>query len=126
MIYSVRSSKTLEELDSSLRAATQQNEFGILNTLDLKETLSKKGITLDRECRVYDVCNPQRASEGLRKDMSISVVLPCRISIFDDGAERVLATLGPLDLMRATGLQGLDELASEIDEKMRAIVDQAA
>ena len=126
MIYSVRSSKTIEELDVSVRAAAQQNHFGVLSVLDLKETLAKKGIALDRECRVYDVCNPTRAFEALSSDMRVSAVLPCRISVFDEGTERVLATVQPLDLMRATGLSGVDELAAEVDHAIRAIMREAA
>jgi uncharacterized protein (DUF302 family) len=122
MIYSVNSSKTLDDLETSLREAIQQHQFGVLNILDLSETLSKKGI----ECRVYDVCNPKAASEALKHDMRVSAVLPCRISVFEQGTVRVLSTVQPNDLMRATGIEGVEELAAEIDTKIRAIMDQAA
>jgi uncharacterized protein (DUF302 family) len=126
MIYSVNSSKTLDDLETSLREAIQQHQFGVLNILDLSETLSKKGIELGRECRVYDVCNPKAASEALKHDMRVSAVLPCRISVFEQGTVRVLSTVQPNDLMRATGIEGVEELAAEIDTKIRAIMDQAA
>jgi uncharacterized protein (DUF302 family) len=126
MIYSVKSSKSLPEIDQALRESAQRHKFGILNVLDLKQTLSNKGIDLDRECRVYDVCNPQAASSALNHDMSASVVLPCRISVFAGPDAITLATVKPTDLMRATGLTGVDDLAIEIEREIMAIMDETA
>ncbi len=126
MIYSVHSSKPLAELDQAIRDAAQRHKFGVLNVLDLKQTLSNKGIELGRECRVYDVCNPQAASKALGHDMSISVMLPCRISIYAEGDHLVLATASPGDLMRATGLKGVEKLAAEIEREIFAIMNEAA
>lgn len=126
MIYSVHSSKTLEELDQSLRNAVQQHQFGILNVLDLKQTLANKGIELGHPCRVYDVCNPKAAAEALRHDPRISAVLPCRISVFEQGDGRVLSTVPPTDLIRATGIAGMEELAASMDATLREVLHQAA
>jgi len=71
MIMSVTSSKSLDELDQDFRKAVQRHKFGVLNVLDLKQTLGNKGIVLERECRVYDICNPQAASTALNTDMSV-------------------------------------------------------
>jgi uncharacterized protein (DUF302 family) len=126
MIYQVESSKSLTELDQALRGAAQRHKFGVLNVLDLKQTLSNKGIELGRECRVYDVCNPQAASKALAQDMSVSAVLPCRIAVFASGEKLRLATVVPTDLMRATGLAGVEELATEIEREISAIMNEAA
>jgi uncharacterized protein (DUF302 family) len=126
MIYSVHSSKSLHDLDRSLREAAQRHKFGVLNVLDLKQTLSTKGIEIGRECRVYDVCNPHAASEALMQDMTASAVLPCRISVFTQEGKTVLATVRPTDLMRATGLTGIDTLAEDIEREIVAMMDESA
>lgn len=126
MIYRVESSKSLAELDRALRAAAQRHKFGVLNVLDLKQTLSSKGFDLAPECRVYDVCNPQAASQALSHDISVSAVLPCRISIFASGEKRTLATVMPTDLLKATGLSGVEALATEIEREISAIMNEAA
>jgi uncharacterized protein (DUF302 family) len=126
MIYSVHSSKSPQELDQAIREAAQRHQFGVLNVLDLKQTLSNKGIELGRECRVYDVCNPQAAARALAHDMSVSVMLPCRISVFAEDDHLALATASPSDLMRATGLKGVEQLASEIEREIFAIMNEAA
>jgi uncharacterized protein (DUF302 family) len=93
MIISFTSSKSLDELDQDFRKAVQRHKFDVLNVLDLKQTLGNKGIVLERECRVYDICNPQAASTALNTDMSVSVVLPCRVSVYQDGQTLTIALL---------------------------------
>jgi len=93
--------------------------------LDLKQTLGNKGIPLERECRVYDICNPQAASTALNTDMSVSVVLPCRVSVYQDGQTLTIATVKPTDLMKATGLNGIAEFATEVEREVFAMMREA-
>jgi len=126
VILSINSSKSLSDIDTSLREAAQRHKFGILNVLDLKQTLGNKGIQLGRECRVYDICNPQAASMALNADISASVVLPCRIAVYQNGQTLTMATVKPTDLMKATELNGVSEMASEIEQEIVAIMREAA
>ena len=126
MIMSVTSSKSLEDLDQDLRKAVQRHKFGVLNMLDLKQTLGNKGMVLERECRVYDICNPHSASTALNTDMSVSVVLPCCVSVYQDGQTLTIATVKPTDLMKATDLNGRTEFATEVEREVFAMMREAA
>lgn len=126
MIYSKKSSRTPEEIDSRLREAAQRHKFGVLNVLDLKATLQSKGIDFQRDCRVYDVCNPQAASQALGTELSASTVLPCRISVFRDASGTTIATVKPTDLLKSTGLSGVDDLAAQVQRDILAIIDETA
>lgn len=126
MIYTRHSNRTIDEVEQRLRTAAQAHKFGVLNVFDVEQTLRSKGIELGKACRVIDVCNPQAASQALSHDMRASVVLPCRISIYGDSNGSMLATVNPTDLMRATGLAGVEQLAKEIEGEMIAMMDEAA
>lgn len=126
MTYSKHSTHTVEEVEQRLRDAAQRHKFGVLHVLDLRQTLQGKGIELGKECRIYDVCNPQAASTALNHEMKASTVLPCRISVFTDDTGCTVATVKPTDLLRATGLSGVDDLASEVEREILAIIDEAA
>jgi uncharacterized protein (DUF302 family) len=126
MIYSKHSSRSLAELEMRLREAAAKSKFGVLHVLDLQQTLRSKGIDLGRECKVFDVCDPQAASTALNSEMKVSAVLPCRISIFSDPEGCTIATIRPTDLFRATGLTGAESLATEIETRVLAIIDDAA
>ena len=125
MIYSKHSSRTPQEIEPRLREAAQRHKFGVLNVLDIKTTLQSKGIDFQKDCRIYDVCNPQAASQALAADLSASVVLPCRISVFADAHGTTIATVRPTDLLKSTGLTGVDDLARHIEGEMLAIIDEA-
>lgn len=126
MTYKKHSSQSLDQLDVRLREAAARHKFGVLHVHDLQQTLQSKGIELGSACRVYDVCNPQAASKALRTEMAVSTVLPCRISIFSDGQGCTIATVKPTDLLRATGLAGVEPLAEEVEREVVAIIDEAA
>ncbi len=124
MTYTKKSSRTPEELDTRLREAAQRHKFGVLHVHDLRATLQSKGVELGKECRVYDVCNPQAASKALQSEMKASTVLPCRISIFSEGNGSTIATVFPVDLMKATGIPGVEELALEVQREIIGIIDE--
>ncbi|MGZ4789779.1 MAG: DUF302 domain-containing protein [Terriglobales bacterium] len=125
MIYSKQSDRTVEELDRRLRDSAKRHDFGILNVLDLRETLKSKGIDFDRDCRIYDLCNPQAASRALRTDLRLSTILPCRISMFSDATGTTIATVKPTDLLHATGLNFAGAFA-EVEGDILAIIDETA
>lgn len=125
MIFQKHSSRSSEELDTRLREAAARHKFGVLHVHDLKQTLHSKGIEIERECRVYDVCNPQAASQALNSEMAVSTVLPCRISVFSDARGCTVATLNPTDLLQATGLQGVESLAKDVQREIQAIINEA-
>ncbi len=126
MTYTKHSTYSIDEVEQRLRTAAQAHKFGVLNVFDIEQTLRSKGIELGKACRVIDVCNPQAASQALGHDMRASVVLPCRISIYSDGNGSTLATVNPTDIMRATGLAGVEQLAGEIEREIVAIINEAA
>jgi len=124
MIHTQRSAHSPDEIDQRLRDAAARHKFGVLHVHDLKQTLHSKGIEIELECRVFDVCNPQAASLALGHDMNVSTVLPCRISVYGDAAGSTIATVLPKDLLGATGLDGVDKLAGEIQREILAIIDE--
>jgi uncharacterized protein (DUF302 family) len=124
MIYSKQSSRTPEEVGKRLEESAARHKFGILHIHDLKATLESKGIQLGSECRVYDVCNPQAATKALHADMRVSTVLPCRISVFSRDGGCIISTVKPTTLFAATGLEGSESLAAEVETESLAIIDE--
>ncbi|HEV2135644.1 MAG TPA: DUF302 domain-containing protein [Terracidiphilus sp.] len=126
MTYSRHSSRSAAEVEPRLRDAAARHKFGVLNVLDLKATLKSKGIDFPTPCKIFDVCNPQVATAALTAELRVSTVLPCRISVFADGEGCTIATVKPTDLLRATGLSGVEHLAAEIEKEVMAMIDEAA
>jgi uncharacterized protein (DUF302 family) len=47
----------------ALQAAVQANHFGVMQVHNLKETMAKTGMEFERECLIFEVCQPQQAKK---------------------------------------------------------------
>lgn len=126
MRYVVSSEKPIEQLLGDLQAAVAAHGFGVLNVLDLQQTLHKKGYDLSRACYILDVCNPQQALKVLNQDMDMSVALPCRISIYEAAGTSKIAMIKPAAMLGALSDSAeLTAVADEVEATMLAIIDAA-
>lgn len=127
MYYIVPTGKSVADAARDLEAAVQKHGFGVLHVYDLQETLTRKGHPLKAGCRIFEVCNPQHASQVLKRDMRINMALPCRISVFEDGATTKIGTILPTEMLRALSSDAeLGEVAQRVETTIKAIIDSAA
>ena len=126
MLYRVQSNKDLPEVAAALEAAGQKYKFGVLAVHDLKAKLKEKGVEFDRDCLIYEVCNPQQAKKVLEANMEIATALPCRIAIYRQGSGVTLAMLGPAAMLDLFQMPGLRAVAEEVEDVMVKMMDEAA
>ena len=125
MLIKLSTDKTVNEAATALQAAVQANHFGVMQVHNLKETMTKKGVEFDRECLIFEVCQPQQAKKVLDENMSISTALPCRISIYEEGGKTILATLKPTTLLAMFNTPQLDGVAQEVETAIVKIMKEA-
>lgn len=118
-----RTSRSLDRVCARLPDVAQQHQFGVLGTHDLKQKMQAKGVEFARECRVYEVCNPRQAKAVLDQAMEISTALPCRIAVYQEGGDTVLATLKPTMLLGMFGAEAARAAADEVERTMTRIMD---
>ena len=112
MLIKLATDKTVNETATALQAAVEANHFGVMQVHNLKATMTKKGVEFERDCLIFEVCQPQQAKRVLDENMSVSTALPCRISIYEEGGKTILATLKPTTLLamfNAPQLAGIDQ-----------------
>lgn len=117
---------SLDDVCQRLPEIAQRHKFGVLGVHDLKEKMVAKGVAFDRECRVFEVCNPQQAKEVLSRAMEISTALPCRISVYREDGRTVLATIKPTKLLTLFDVPGAEATAKEVESTMTRIMEEAA
>jgi uncharacterized protein (DUF302 family) len=114
----------IETVCQRLPEIAQRHKFGVLGVHDLKQKMESKGVPFDRECRVFEVCNPQQAQRVLTEAMEISTALPCRISVYSENDRTVLATLKPTRLLTLFGVPGAAAIAQEVEDTMLRIMEE--
>ena len=126
MLHIVESKKTLADVTRDLEQAVARHKFGVLGVHDLKAKMAEKGVPFDRECRVFEVCNPHQAKKVLEANLEISTALPCRISVYQEGERTKLATIKPTALIALFASPGLREVAREVEATLEKIMVEAA
>ncbi|MEO8338562.1 MAG: DUF302 domain-containing protein [Nitrospirota bacterium] len=126
MLIKLSTNKSVAEAAVTLHAAVQANHFGVMQVHNLKETMVKKGAAFERECLIFEVCQPQQAKKVLDQNMSVSTALPCRISIYEEGGNAILATLKPTTLLAMFNTPQLEGVAQEVEDTIVKIMKEAA
>jgi len=118
--------RSLESVCQRLPEIAQKHKFGVLGTHDLKQKMESKGVPFGRECRVFEVCNPQQAQGVLMRSIEISTALPCRIAVYQESGRTVLATIKPTALLHLFQASEAAAIAQSVEESMTRIMDETA
>ena len=102
-------------------AALKAQGFGVLTTIDVRQTLKQK---LGRDFRKYVIlgaCNPPLADRALHAELEVGLLLPCNVVVYEVSPGRsVVSAMAP---MAALGIVGdnkeLQTVAKEADARLR-------
>jgi uncharacterized protein (DUF302 family) len=102
----------------------KEKGFGVITTIDVKETLKKK---IDVDFRPYTIlgaCNPHFAYQALRSEDKIGTMLPCNVLVqqSDDGRVEVVA-VDPIASMQAIDNPELGALATEVRALLAEVIE---
>ena len=125
-IAAIETAKSFDEACVALEKAVAAHHFGILQVHDVRQTLAKKGVALDREVRIFDVCNPQRAKQVLEANPLAAAALPCAIAVFAEGKKTTFAFIRPTAMLGLFGSEDLQLVAEEVESTVQKIVETAA
>ncbi len=126
MLVKIATKNSIVDTVAALHAAVAKNQFGVMHVHNLQQTMLKKGVEFAHECLVFEVCNPQQAKKVLDADMSVSTALPCRISVYSEGGQTMIATLRPTKLLALFDRPELAPIAAEVETTMLKIMQEAA
>ena len=112
---------TYEQAVERTTDALKAQGFGVLTTIDVKQTLKQK---LDRDFRKYVIlgaCNPPLADRALHAELEIGLLLPCNVIVYEQSPGR--STVSAMAPLAALGIVGenheLQSVAAEADWRLR-------
>jgi len=98
--------------------------FGILTEIDVKETLKKKLDVDFKKYKILGACNPPFAYEALKAEDKIGTMLPCNVIVIEQAPGQIeVAAVDPIASMQAVGNPLLGKVASEVQSKLRKVVE---
>ena len=122
----LESSKSVAEIARAFPEVCAKYKFGVLGSIDIRQKLQEKGLVFDRECLVFEVCNPQAAKQVLDYNPAISAALPCRISVYQENGKTKLASILPTALLGMFPNPELKPVAEEVERTIMRIMQELA
>ena len=115
---------SFKEAKECVTIALKKEGFGILTNINIKEILKKK---IDVDFRPYEIlgaCNPHFAYKALLAEDKIGLMLPCNVIIEEvNNGDIIVAAVDPIASMGAVENNTLEEIANEVQQKLKRVID---
>lgn len=113
---------TVDEAVERVTAALKDEGFGVLTTIDVKQTMKQK---LDVEFEPYYIlgaCNPSLAHRALGAVHDVGLLLPCNVIVHSHGDETAVEIADPVAMMSIVGDDRLKNVADEAEIRLRNVI----
>jgi uncharacterized protein (DUF302 family)/glutaredoxin len=114
--------KTVEDITTALK----NQGFGVLTEIDVKSTLKKK-IDVDVPKQVIlGACNPGFAHKAMSEEPDIGLLLPCNVTVRENGKSTLVTAVNPLKLLSVVGRDDLIPIAEAVESKLKNALNKIA
>lgn len=97
--------------------------FGVLTTIDIKETLKKKLDVDHRNYVILGACNPPLAHKALSAEPPIGLLLPCNVVVTeDDDQNAVVSALDPTKVFDLVERDDVAPIADDVKEMLERVI----
>jgi uncharacterized protein (DUF302 family) len=97
--------------------------FGILTTIDVKQTLKAK---LDVDVQRYLIlgaCNPSFAHKALQAEEQIGLLLPCNVIVYEKENETIVSAFDPSVMGKVSDNPALRLIADEVRQRLVRVIE---
>lgn len=125
-ILSATTTLPFDEAVARVRVELTAEGFGILCEIDVQATLREK---LGEEMEPYLIlgaCNPPLAHRALETEPELGVLLPCNVVVFERGGTTHVSAIDAERMLSIVGNDTLAPIATEIRQRLTAVVERAA
>ena len=116
--------KSFDDAVASIEKKTAEKGFRVLHTHDVAATLAGKGFRR-APLKIIEICNAKYASQVLEKDVKLSLMLPCPISVYVQDGKICISTLLPSSLVEFFPEAGIETIAAEVEKAVLEIIEEA-
>lgn len=123
--YSRRLTIPFDEAVQRITQNLQQQGFGIITNINLKDILKQKLNVDFRRYRILGACNPEFAYKAVSLESHLGLMLPCNIVVQEhENHEVEVSAISPLETIdKAATTPQLVAIAHEVSNRLRTAVD---
>lgn len=113
----------VEQAIAQVTAALKAEGFGVLTTIDVKQTMKQK---LDVDFEPYTIlgaCNPQLAHRALEAEHGIGLLLPCNVVVHQHGDRTRVDEADPVAMLGVVQNPAVQAIAEEAAQRLHRALD---
>ncbi len=114
---------TFEQAIDKVTEELKKEGFGVLTTINVKETLKKK---LDVDFKNYTIlgaCNPPFAHKSLLAEEELGLLLPCNVIVYEKDNKTIISAFDPNIMTQIIDNPTLKSVAEEVKNKLQKVID---
>ncbi len=97
--------------------------FGVLTSIDVKDTLKKK-IDVDfKKYTILGACNPKLAHSALQVEEELGLLLPCNIIVYEKNDKTVVSIFDPMVMTIVIENPQMKPVAEEVKNKLKRVLE---
>lgn len=113
---------TFEQAIEKVTDELKKEGFGILSTIDVKDTLKKK-IDVDfKKYTILGACNPKLAHSALQVEEELGLLLPCNVIVYEKKEKTVVSIFDPKVMTLVIENPEMKTVAEEVKEKLQRVL----
>jgi uncharacterized protein (DUF302 family) len=114
------------EFDEAMQKVEQELQkegFKILTTIDAQAKFKEK-LNIDfPRYMILGACNPKLAHKAISTEWNIGLLLPCNVIVYEKNYKVWVGIMKPTAAMSSVGNEALEDLASEVEAKLKRTFD---
>jgi uncharacterized protein (DUF302 family) len=110
--------QTIEKVTAELK----KEGFGVLTSIDVKETLKQK-INVDfKKYAILGACNPPIAHRALQEEEDLGLLLPCNVIVYEKDGKTRVSIFDPMVMTWIMENDNMKPIATEVQEKLQRVL----
>ena len=114
---------TFEQAIEKVTEELKKEGFGVLTTIDVKDTLKKK-IDVDfKKYTILGACNPKLAHSALQVEEELGLLLPCNVIVYEKNDKTVVSIFDPRVMTLVIENPEMKPVAEEVKTKLQRVLE---
>ena len=111
--------ETIEKVTDELK----KEGFGVLTSIDVKDTLKKKIDVNFKKYAILGACNPVLAHKALQAEEDIGLLLPCNVIVYEKENKTAVSIFNPMTMAKIVNNDSLKSVAEEVNAKLTKVFE---
>jgi len=111
-----------EQAIEKVTAELKKEGFGVLTSIDVKETLKQK-INVDfKKYAILGACNPPIAHRALQEEEELGLLLPCNVIVYEKDDKTRISIFDPMVMTWIMENDNMKPIATEVQERLQRVL----